>query len=126
MISANTVRSNHSIFIPCDTGSPKDGVMAHIARLDQMARLDFERCSVAGDVIFAIEGDASPVPQQDEEARIGTLGYALKKRDLDMQAHIPHRVEYAQPLDYEGFRLLNDAQVGGQNDQNQHRDRCPD
>lgn len=79
MISANTVRSNHSIFIPCDTGSPKDGVMAHIARLDQMARLDFERCSVAGDVIFAIEGDASPVPQQDEEARIGTLGYALKK-----------------------------------------------
>lgn len=79
MISTNTVRSNHSIFIPCDTGSPRDGVMAHIARLDQMARLDFERCSIAGDVIFAIEGDASPVPQQDEEARIGTLGYALKK-----------------------------------------------
>lgn len=79
MISKHTIRSNHSIFIPCDTGSPKDDVMAHIARLHQMARLDFERCSVAGDVIFAIEGDASPVPQQDEEARIGTLRFAIRK-----------------------------------------------
>lgn len=29
MISANTIRSNHSIFIPCDTGSPKDDVRAN-------------------------------------------------------------------------------------------------
>jgi hypothetical protein len=79
MISAHTIRSNHSIFIPVDTGSPRDGVMAHIAQLGQMARLDFERCSVAGEVIFAIEGDAAPVAQADEDARIGTLAYALKK-----------------------------------------------
>ena len=79
MISANPAHSNHSIFVPFDTGSPKDGVMAHIAQLGQLARLDFERFAVAGDVIFAVEGDATPIAQQDEEARIGTLAYALKK-----------------------------------------------
>jgi hypothetical protein len=75
----NTAHSNHSLFVPFDTGSPKDGVMAHIAQLGQLARLDFERFSVAGEVIFAVEGDATPIAQQDEEARIGTLAYALKK-----------------------------------------------
>jgi len=74
-----TNRSNRNIFIPRDTGSPHDGLMAHISGLGQMARLDFERCAVAGEVIYAIEGDALPVSQQDEEARVGTLAYALKK-----------------------------------------------
>jgi len=78
MFATNT-HTNHSIFIPFDTGSPRDGVMQHISRLGQLARLDFERCSVAGEIIFAVEADAVPVSQQDEEARIGTLAYALRK-----------------------------------------------
>ncbi len=74
-----TKRSNRNMFIPRDTGSPHDGLMAHLSSLGQMARLDFERCAVAGEVIYAIEGDSLPVSQQDEEARVGTLAYALKK-----------------------------------------------
>jgi hypothetical protein len=45
----------------------------HISNLGSIARLDFERCSVAGEVIYAIAGDAMPTSQQDEEARVGTL-----------------------------------------------------
>lgn len=78
MFATNT-RTNHSIFLPFDTGSPRDGVMQHISRLGQLARLDFERYSVAGEIIFVVEADAVPVSQPDEEARIGTLAYALRK-----------------------------------------------
>ncbi|MCI0391894.1 MAG: hypothetical protein MOB07_24395 [Acidobacteria bacterium] len=74
-----TNRSNRSLFIPRDSGSPHDGLMAHLSSLGQIARLDFERCAVAGEIIYAIEGDSLPVSQQDEEARIGSLTYALKK-----------------------------------------------
>jgi hypothetical protein len=80
MLTATTsTRSNRSIFVPRDTGSPNDGLLKHISTLGSIARLDFERCSVASDVIYAIEGDAMPTSQQDEEARVGTLAYALKK-----------------------------------------------
>lgn len=80
MLATSTLsRTNQSIFIPFDTGSPRDGVMQHISRLGQLARLDFERCAVAGEIIFAVEADAAPVSQQDEEARIGTLLFALRK-----------------------------------------------
>jgi hypothetical protein len=80
MFSTNTMtRSNHDLFIPYDTGSPHDSLMAHIAGLGRIARLDFERCAVAGEVIYAIEGDSAPVSQQAEEARIGTLAYAIRK-----------------------------------------------
>jgi hypothetical protein len=72
-------RSNHSIFVPQNSASPKDGLFAHISGLGQLARLDFEHFNVAGEVIFKVEGDATPVAQQDEEARIGSLAYALKK-----------------------------------------------
>jgi len=41
--------------------------------------LDFERFAVAGEVFYTIEGDSAPTSQQDEEARIATLAYALKK-----------------------------------------------
>ncbi|MFN7931026.1 MAG: hypothetical protein U0Y68_24485 [Blastocatellia bacterium] len=78
MVATNT-RTNHSIFLPFDTGSPRDGVMQHISRLGSLARLDFERCSVAGEIIYAVEADAVPLSQPDEEARIGTLAYALRK-----------------------------------------------
>jgi hypothetical protein len=70
MFSTNTMtRSNHDLFIPYDTGSPHDSLMTHIAGLGRIARLDFERCAVAGEVIYAIEGDSAPVSQQAEEAR---------------------------------------------------------
>lgn len=78
-MTANNNRSNYSIFVPAESASPKDGLMAHIAGLGRLARLDFERCAVAGEIIYAVEGDAAPVAQADEEARIGTLAYALKK-----------------------------------------------
>jgi hypothetical protein len=80
MLSETTsTRSNRSIFVPRDTGSPNDGLLKHISTLGFIARLDFERCSVAGEVIYTIEVDAMPTSQQDEEARVGTLAYALKK-----------------------------------------------
>ena len=80
MYTATTMtRSNRDLFIPRDTGSPKDGLMTHLSTLGRLARLDFERCAVAGEVIFAVAGDAIPTSQLDEEARIGTLAYALKK-----------------------------------------------
>jgi len=34
---------------------------------------------VAGDVIYSIESDSTPTSQLDEEARIATLAYPLKK-----------------------------------------------
>jgi plasmid stabilization system protein ParE len=74
-----STHSNRNIFIPRDTGSPHDSLMNHISGLGQLARLDFERYAVAGEVIYAIESDSFPVSQQDEEARIGTLVYAMKK-----------------------------------------------
>lgn len=80
MFSTNTMtRSNHNLFIPYDTGSPHDSLMTHISGLGRLARLDFERCAVAGEVIYAVEGDSAPVSQQAEEARIGTLAYAIRK-----------------------------------------------
>jgi len=80
MLSTTTSnRSNRDIFILFDSGSPHDSLVTHISGLGRIARLDFERCALAGEVIYAIEGDTSPVSQQDEEARIGTLAYALNK-----------------------------------------------
>jgi hypothetical protein len=49
----------------------------HIASLG-LARIDFERCAVAGEVIYSVEGDSSPTGQQGEEARIATLAHAIK------------------------------------------------
>src|SRR5499426_1930187 len=74
----NTHRSNQSIFFPQSYGSPFNDVTRHISGLG-LRRLDFERCAVAGEVLYTIEGDLNPTSQQDEEARIATLAYALKK-----------------------------------------------
>jgi len=73
-----THRSNHSIFLVENYGSPVHNTLEHISALG-LRRLDFERCAVAGEVIYSIEGDSTPVSQQDEEARIATLAHALKK-----------------------------------------------
>jgi len=73
-----TRRSNHSIFLSQNFGSPFNDTAEHISGLG-LARLDFERCAVAGEVIYSVEGDSTPTSQQDEEARIATLAHALKK-----------------------------------------------
>src|SRR5262245_42328122 len=74
----NTHRSNHSIFFPQSYGSPLNDITKHISGLG-LRRLDFGRCAVAGEVLYTIEGDSTPTSQQDDEARIATLAYALKK-----------------------------------------------
>ncbi len=85
-MQTTNIRSNRHIFIPQDSGSPKDGLFAHISGLGQLARLDFEHFNLAGDVIFKIEGDAFPTSQEDEEARIGSLAYAIKKLGNEVDA----------------------------------------
>ena len=45
-------RSNHSIFLPRNYGSPFNDTAAHISGLG-LARLDFERCAVAGKAIYS-------------------------------------------------------------------------
>jgi hypothetical protein len=74
----NTHRSNHSIFLTQSYGSPFNDITRHISGLG-LRRLDFECCAVAGEVLYTVEGDSAPTSQQDEEARIATLAYALKK-----------------------------------------------
>jgi hypothetical protein len=74
----NTRRSNHNIFLPQNYGSPFNDAAEHISGLG-LARIDFERCAVAGEVIYSVEGDSTPTSQQDDEARIATLAHALKK-----------------------------------------------
>src|SRR5262249_52841050 len=74
----NFRRSNHSIFLPRNFGSPFNDTADHISGLG-LARIDFERCAVAGEVIYSVEGDSIPTSQQDEESRIATLAHALKK-----------------------------------------------
>ncbi|MBO0727278.1 MAG: hypothetical protein J2P52_16870, partial [Blastocatellia bacterium] len=79
-------RSNRHIFVPRDSGSPKNGLFAHVSGLGPIARLDFERYDVAGEVIFKVEGDAFPTSQEDEEARIGSLAYAIRKLGNEVDA----------------------------------------
>jgi hypothetical protein len=74
----NTHRSNHGIFFPQSYGSPLNDITKHISGLG-LARLDFERWAVAGETLYKVEGDSTPTTQQDDEARIATLAYALKK-----------------------------------------------
>src|SRR5262249_39787697 len=73
-------RSSHSIFLTPNYGSPFNDTAEHISGLG-LARIDFERCAVAGEVIYSVEGDLTPTSQQDEEARIATLAHAIKKLD---------------------------------------------
>jgi len=84
-----TRRSNHSIFLPQNYGSPFNDTAEHISGLG-LARIDFERCAVAGEVIYSVEGDLTPTSQQDEEARIATLAHAIKKRLFRNSRGTPH------------------------------------
>jgi len=74
----DTRRSNHCIFLPQNYRSPFNDMAEHVSGLG-LARIDFERCAVAGEVIYTVEGDSTPTSRQEEEARIATLAHALKK-----------------------------------------------
>jgi hypothetical protein len=87
----NAGRANRAIFTYSNTGSPTHDLIHHISgRLlsdkpkDRdgglgLNRLDFEFFSVIGKVLYKIDGDSTPVSQQDEEARLGTLAYGIKR-----------------------------------------------
>jgi hypothetical protein len=68
-------RSKRNIFIPRDIGPPHDSLMAVSVRSPGST----SSAALAGEVIYRVEGDSTPVSQQDEEARIATLAYAIKK-----------------------------------------------
>jgi hypothetical protein len=95
--ATTSTRSNKQIFVPENNGSPNNDLFRHISKLGSITRLDFERCSIAGEVIYIIEGDVSPISQQDEEARIGTLTYAIKKLGRENQASVQQSVKSAYP-----------------------------
>jgi hypothetical protein len=77
-IIERTRRSNHSIFLPQIFGSPFNDMAERVSGLG-LERIDFERCAVAGEVIYSVVGDSTPTSQQDEESCIATLAHALKK-----------------------------------------------
>jgi hypothetical protein len=97
LLATTSARSNHNIFVPENSGSPNNDLFKHISKLGSIARPDFERCSVAGEVIYTIEGDVPPISQQDEEARIGTLAYAIKKLGRQNQTSVQQNVKSADP-----------------------------
>jgi hypothetical protein len=68
--------SNHELFYPATTGSPRLDVYNHVARLSQPARIDFEEHTLAGDLIIRIEPDLGGAAEDD--ARILALPYALR------------------------------------------------
>jgi hypothetical protein len=74
----HTRRSNHSVFLPQNFGSPFNDTAEHITGLG-LARIDFERCAVAGEVIYSVDGDSSPTSRQDEEARIAALAHLFER-----------------------------------------------
>jgi hypothetical protein len=78
--------SNRRLFIPQTSGSPRTDLFTHISSLGHIGRLDFERFHIAGEVIYKVEEDASPECQEDEEARIATLAYAIKKLGDEVNA----------------------------------------
>jgi hypothetical protein len=51
-------RSNHSIFLPQNYGSPFNDTAEHISDL-WSARIDFRRCAVAGELIYSVGGDST-------------------------------------------------------------------
>jgi hypothetical protein len=69
-------RSNHQIFNPVSTGSPRYDLYNHLSNLPQSARIDFESHSVIGDFIIRIEPDIGTDTEREAEARIVSIPYA--------------------------------------------------
>jgi len=49
---------SRGVLITRDAVSSHDNSTDHISRFGQVACRDFERCAVAGDVIYSVEGDS--------------------------------------------------------------------
>lgn len=77
MLQTTTALSNHQIFHPTNTGSPRYDLYNHLSRLPQTARIDFEEHILAGNnLIIRIEPDLGPATEQEAEAKIASVPYA--------------------------------------------------
>jgi hypothetical protein len=77
MLQYTTPLSNHQIFHPANTGSPRFDLYSHLSRLPHTARIDFEEHSLVGNnLIIRIEPDLGPATEQEAEAKIASVPYA--------------------------------------------------
>jgi hypothetical protein len=70
--------SNHHIFRPANTGSPRWDLYDHLSRLPQTARIDFEDHSLAGGLIIRVEPDLGSAAEREAEAKIVSVPYAVR------------------------------------------------
>lgn len=63
-------------FTPANTGSPRQDVYNHLSRLPQLARLDFEEHTIAGNLIVRIEPDLGSSSEPEKETKIVSVPYA--------------------------------------------------
>ena len=75
-----------------------------------------------GDVILGNDGLGREIHHLLLQGYV--LGYPLNEGNLEVEAHAPHGLECAQPLNDEGPGLLDHADVGGQH--GQHKDNHND
>lgn len=64
------------IFTPANTGSPRQDVYNHLSRLPQLARLDYEEHTIAGNLIVRIEPDLGLSAEPEKETKIVSVPYA--------------------------------------------------
>jgi hypothetical protein len=68
--------SLRQIFTPANTGSPRQDVYNHLSRLPQLARLDYEEHTIAGNLIVRIEPDLGSTSEPEKETKIVSVPYA--------------------------------------------------
>lgn len=79
MLQTNSsVLSNHQIFNPASTGSPRFDLYNHLSKLPQTARIDFEEHSVIGGHIYRVEPDLCSEDKSEAESRIVSVPYAMR------------------------------------------------
>lgn len=77
MLQQTTTLSNHQIFHPANTGSPRYDLYNHLSSLPSTARIDFEEHSLVGsNLLIRIEPDLGSATEQEAEAKIVSVPYA--------------------------------------------------
>lgn len=77
MLQHTASLSNHQIFHPPNTGSPRQDLYSHLSRLPHAARIDLEEHAViGGNLIIRIEPDLGSATEQEAEAKIVSVPYA--------------------------------------------------
>jgi hypothetical protein len=77
MLQQTTTLSNHQIFHPHNTGSPRQDLYSHLSRLPYTARIDLEEHTIiGGNLIIRIEPDLGSAAEQEAEAKIVSVPYA--------------------------------------------------